>query len=226
MDNKASITLNISLPLDASKEEAVKAISAIEAFFDDGISPKDAKTVNDTISGNISNLFPATGVTAGTGATVTGSTISANTGTADKNGLPWDERIHSSSKNFNADGTWRYRKGVSADQKSKVEAELRAALAGNAAPAPITAPAIAAPTTLLPLPGAVTPAPLPPVTNPAFTEFVNFITANSPPITNEWLTAVLRDSFGVPNGDLQNLAHMPDKIPQITASIKAAIGVQ
>jgi len=43
----------------------------------------------------------------------------------DKNGLPWDERIHSSSRAINADGTWRYRKNVPDENKQAVEAELR-----------------------------------------------------------------------------------------------------
>lgn len=50
-------------------------------------------------------------------------------GVLDKNGLPWDERIHSSSKNMNADGTWRYLRGGDVDQRAVVEAELRAKLA-------------------------------------------------------------------------------------------------
>lgn len=42
----------------------------------------------------------------------------------DINGLPWDERIHSSSKNKNADGSWRGRKGVPPGTITKVKAEL------------------------------------------------------------------------------------------------------
>lgn len=43
----------------------------------------------------------------------------------DANGLVWDERIHSSSKEFVKDGTWRKRRGVSDDIVAQVEAELR-----------------------------------------------------------------------------------------------------
>lgn len=42
----------------------------------------------------------------------------------DKNGLPWDERIHSPSKAINQDGSWRGKKGVSAEEKERVTAEL------------------------------------------------------------------------------------------------------
>ncbi len=50
--------------------------------------------------------------------------------TLDKNGLPWDERIHSSSRAINADGTWRYRKNVPDETKQSVEAELRGLVDG------------------------------------------------------------------------------------------------
>ena len=52
----------------------------------------------------------------------------------DKNGLPWDVRIHSSSKNLNADGTWRYLRGGDVDLRVAVEAELRAKLANTETP--------------------------------------------------------------------------------------------
>lgn len=52
--------------------------------------------------------------------------------TTDKNGLPWDERIHSSNKALNADGTWRRRRGVDDDTVAQVEAELK----GEDAPEP------------------------------------------------------------------------------------------
>lgn len=57
-----------------------------------------------------------------------------NAATHDSAGLPWDERIHSSNKAFNADGTWRRRRGVSDDLVKRIEAELR----GGAAPATST----------------------------------------------------------------------------------------
>ena len=231
--DKASITLKIELALDADKSEAVKAISAIRAFFGDEIQPKDAVTINREIA-----AFPATV----TGATDTSmsegrpsveamATSAPDDATRDKNGLPWDERIHSSSKAFNQDGTWRYKKGCPADLKSRVEAELRAAVAGNAAPAP----AAAAPAPLPPPPVAA-PAPLPPppaapapATNPEYAALLDTITANMAPLgripNNDWVTATLT-AYGVPEGSLQNLAHMPDKIGTIHAAIKQALGIQ
>lgn len=43
----------------------------------------------------------------------------------DSTGLVWDERIHSSSKALNADGTWRTKRGVDKALVAQVEAELR-----------------------------------------------------------------------------------------------------
>lgn len=44
----------------------------------------------------------------------------------DKNGLPWDERIHASTKVKNADDSWRLRRGVAPATVDEVVAELRA----------------------------------------------------------------------------------------------------
>lgn len=150
----------------------------------------------------------------------------------DVNGLPWDARIHSSSKNKNGDGSWRNRKGVDKATLAKVEAELKATVA---APATIAATA----TNLPPPPVAAVPAiPALPIAavaaapNPVYTNFVAFLAQHTKSeqnptgrITPEWVQTVLRDSFGIPNGDLQNLAHKPEAIPAIEAAIKNALGL-
>lgn len=59
----------------------------------------------------------------------------------DKNGLPWDERIHSGSKEKNKDGSWRQRRGTEPDYVTQVEDELRAAL--RVVPLPPASPAAA-----------------------------------------------------------------------------------
>ena len=47
------------------------------------------------------------------------------TGVVDADGLPWDPRIHSSSKQLVADGTWRKRRNTAKELFAEVEAELR-----------------------------------------------------------------------------------------------------
>jgi len=54
----------------------------------------------------------------------------------DSNGLPWDERIHSSSKKTTANGSWVRRKNVDESFFNQVVAELRAR-GGNVAAAAI-----------------------------------------------------------------------------------------
>lgn len=101
----------------------------------------------------------------------------------DSTGLPWDERIHASTKAVNADGTWKKRRGVQELQVNQVEAELRARGPVTAAPqpapipvmpqpAPVAAPAAdplamfgplpaAAPAPVMPQPVYPQPAPMP-----------------------------------------------------------------
>lgn len=47
----------------------------------------------------------------------------------DADGLPHDDRVHSTPPKTNADGRWRARRGVSAETVADVQAELRAAIA-------------------------------------------------------------------------------------------------
>ena len=97
----------------------------------------------------------------------------------DKNGLPWDERIHSPSKAINQDGSWRGKKGVSAEEKAAVTAELTgkpqiqtnpedrqdAVAAPVTPPMPQTQPAPTPPQAAAPMP-VVEQAPQPVVTPP------------------------------------------------------------
>lgn len=56
----------------------------------------------------------------------------------DKNGIPWDERIHAGTKRKNADGTWSLKKGVDKELAAQIIAEYQSA---PAAPATTTVPA-------------------------------------------------------------------------------------
>lgn len=90
----------------------------------------------------------------------------------DADNIPWDQRIHSSSRKQNADGRWARRKGISDGQFTSVKAELmQAAAFTGSAPAPFTpiaqqpaAPVVAAPPAA---PVAPTPAPVPPAPAPS-----------------------------------------------------------
>lgn len=55
----------------------------------------------------------------------------ADPATLDADGIPWDARIHASTKTQNKDGTWKKLRGVSEVLYGQVHAELQAAHAGN-----------------------------------------------------------------------------------------------
>lgn len=56
-----------------------------------------------------------------------------STANTDADGLPWDERIHASTRSTKADGTWTRRRGVSDETYDAVMAELRASVAAGEA---------------------------------------------------------------------------------------------
>lgn len=141
----------------------------------------------------------------------------ADAGDVDAEDMPWDARIHASSKAKNEDGTWRAKRGVDKKVKAKVEADLRATLNATAPAAPVAAEP-AAPGALPPVPGAN-------VKN-EYTEFVEFVVANTQPqgrLTDEWVKQVM-EYHGVPGGDMQNLAHNTALIATVKDYIVKALG--
>lgn len=104
----------------------------------------------------------------------------------DKNGIPWLESVHSSSKNLNADGTWRQKKGVSKEEREAAEAAVKnsetftvpASIAGTNAPVTLSAPV--APT----MPGM----PVAPSTAPL--DAFSMPTAPIPPVSYEQVIAL------------------------------------
>jgi hypothetical protein len=69
----------------------------------------------------------------------------------DAEGLPWDARIHSSSKEKVKAGTWKYRRGVEDAEVATVEAELRQLMAIPAPAATLAPPPPPAPAALPPV---------------------------------------------------------------------------
>ncbi len=66
--------------------------------------------------------------------------------TLDKDGIPWDARIHSSSRNKTAKGVWQRKRNTDDPEWERVRAELRQAMSAGAPPAPIEALIAALPT--------------------------------------------------------------------------------
>lgn len=68
--------------------------------------------------------IPGVGATGNADDDESGDTAAAP-GATDKNGLPWDERIHSTPMKLTGKGVWRAKRGVSDALVTQVEAELR-----------------------------------------------------------------------------------------------------
>lgn len=119
---------------------------------------------------------PVTNDHVATGATqFTGAEVAASATERDSEGIPWDERIHASTKTTNKDGTWTRRRNTPDATFDAVMAELKAANTQrtlDAAAAMTTAPAVAVPvppTPSVPAPptSAESPAPSPAPAAPA-----------------------------------------------------------
>lgn len=144
----------------------------------------------------------------------------------DSKGMPWDERIHSSSKAKVAGGTWKYKRGVSDEEVKRVEVELRADNLDAAVlfTAPDGSAVIRGGTFVIPTGSA--PPPPPATAEPDLRkEFAQLMirVANakgSGKITTEEVTAALA-AHGVPS--LPMLSTKLDQVPAVAAAIDALI---
>jgi len=146
----------------------------------------------------------------------------------DKNGLPWDERIHTSTKTTNKDGTWRQKRETDPALVAQVEAELRARV-GLPAAAPVAPPAPATP-------------PAPPSAASVFaTGVAAAVEAGAPAAPNTFgelmlwvtpkMTAGKLDNAGLQGvltahgvASLPALIAAPDKVPAIYQHLAAMLG--
>jgi hypothetical protein len=194
-----------SLALNATANDVNEVIDTIRRTFgieaNGTVAPTDALAAQTT---NVVNLPTATA-----------------SGEVDSKGMVWDQRLHSSSKGKNPDGTWRGRKGLDKDEKAKIEAA-------------IASTTVAAPAQQLQLPTLpASPAPLPqlPAIETPYTKFVQFVAANTKSdenptgrLTDEWVKAALL-GYGIADGSLQNLAHRAELIEPIHNAFKTALGL-
>jgi hypothetical protein len=141
----------------------------------------------------------------------------------DKSGIPWDSRIHTSSRAKNADGSWRRRRGIDDAAALQVEGELKA-LMGLPVPVavvptpPLTAAAIPAP----PPPTVPGPVVVPSEGRAAYIAFVGKASGlmQAKKITQEQLLTAVK-SVGVESVPL--LCHRYDLIPQVDAALDMLI---
>ena len=134
----------------------------------------------------------------------------------DTDGLPWDERIHSSGRVKSGDGRWRQRRGVDKAVLATVTAELSGAPTVPAPP-PVQATVPAPPPVQATVPAPPPPAP-PPVTM-TLAQAMPRITAGL--AAGKFTQALLREviaEYGIENG-LLGLFERPDLIPAVMAAL-------
>lgn len=165
----------------------------------------------------------------------------------DAEGLPWDERIHSSSKKKTAKGVWAaVRNGPKGEALAAIKDELRGVtqaemplptpapvMAPLPVPMPVAAPPVMAPLPVpmpVPMPVAAAPVPMPvaePVAAPAATEEWDFakLMAHIGPkmgmggvIDPTYLAAVCQH-YGI--GSITDSATKPEVISQLVAQFQA-----
>jgi hypothetical protein len=162
----------------------------------------------------------------------------------DKDGLPWDSRIHSdAAEKMSKAGVWKTRKNLPEGYKPQIEAELRAVMSASApgattattAPAPAADPnattttvAVAAPPAPSAAPApAPSPAPVAPVAAPAgnaFAEFTRWLVGHTKAGKLSQTDAVLEiQKQGLTQ--IPDLAKRPDLIPEVMAALTAAKGL-
>ena len=150
----------------------------------------------------------------------------------DNRGLPWDARIHASTRTKCKTGEWKNLKGVDKNVLATVEAELRAVMGAPHAATPPTPPVVLAATpppegTPVVLPAGPTgptppPAPAPTGTPSSFPEFLQIITAkcSAKLLTYNEVTATVQKHLG-PTAGIPLLNARPDLIPAVYADLEA-----
>lgn len=144
-----SATISFTFPLNAAYDDVIVAIDKHYG----AVHTKNGYTLTgvgddapDVGQRNPQEVF--TGVPSQPAATYTGQPVgtsaaaSAVAGQVDKEGLPWDERIHSSSQKMTDKGVWTRRKNVPEPTYAAIRAELVARAVGAAPVTHQQAPAI------------------------------------------------------------------------------------
>lgn len=155
-------------------------------------------------------------------ATSAGS-VAPVTSNIDKSGLPWDERIHASTRTLTADGLWRKKRGIDEAAVTAVEAELRKVMAIPSPSSPVPSASMTANLAPPPPPPAAAPAPVADFQN----QFVALIGRTAQALAAGKITQAqiqqCADSAGLPN--IQMLFNRPDLFEQVRAAVDAIIGV-
>lgn len=170
-------------------------------------------TANDAI-GETRTIDPADDPSAGT-----------DTTQKDKDGLPWDARVHSTPPSMTTAGVWRAKRG----RKDEDYAAVKAEYAPAPAPGPVAAAPAPAPTAPPPMPAMAAPAPVVPAVKTAYQELSEFLQTHIAAGTNGCNADWVRDSLanmGVQDGNVLNAQGLPDDaLDGMLGQFKVALGI-
>jgi hypothetical protein len=244
-DNVAAIIAALGLgKSQATAEPAAPVASSTVAAELPSIVPDSFPAPTTAFAPPVAPLAPEVPIAAPPSVPPAPAATSTSAVELDSEGLPWDGRIHASTKAKVANGTWRTKRGVDDSEFARIKAELQAVMglplpAVTPAPVPVPAPvappappavvqAVPAPVvTAQPAPPvAAQPAPAPaPVAPPAppqsltFALLIQRITAMSALDAAGTQAKVLAavQKAGLPS--LPLLAARPDLLPQVAAEL-------
>lgn len=114
------MTRKLTLTIEVTDEEAANLL----ARFNGTARPVDAAVDGQSAAPVAAPTMPTTAAAPVAAPAVPGAVD------VDKNGVPWLEAVHASSKAKNADGSWRGRKGVSKEERDAAEAAVKASASG------------------------------------------------------------------------------------------------
>ena len=138
MNDYSAGYIGVQLPMNAKPEQVRFAVAAILTAFNLGVEGVTAIASGDN---DVANVIPAAPAAQVAPSQVANAEL-------DKEGLPWDARIHASTKTKTQKGMWTRKKGVADSTYDAIVAELRQQypVAGTtAAPAAPAAPAVTVP---------------------------------------------------------------------------------
>ncbi|OYW62723.1 MAG: hypothetical protein B7Z31_00185 [Rhodobacterales bacterium 12-65-15] len=141
----------------------------------------------------------------------------------DKDGIPWDGRIHASTKTKTVEAVWKKKRGVEQAEVDRVTAELRTTMMAPAASVVEAPPAPPAQVAMAFATGAATPMPPAPPAPPAatgvtFAEFMGHVTGG---VTSGRFTreAVAEACAKHGAANLPGLINRPDLIPAVAREL-------
>lgn len=215
MNDYSAGYIGVQLPMNAKPEQVRFAVAAILTAFN--LAP------NDTIASGRQDPFLAD-IEAKTDSTPAAQVTPAQVANAelDKDNLPWDARIHASTKTKTQKGMWTRKKGLADSTYDAIVAELRQQYAAPTPAAPV-APATPAVT----VPGVPTAPAVSIPTAPAtpYAKLCDWLARNTgegKPLTADWANGVFTSN----NTTLAALANDQEASQAFLDAFINAAGVQ